>query len=369
MIWTLVAAKAKQGVNAANTKNSESIGQAAKKGIMMVVLIALACGMKLSGDNKMLDNFFNDEIKGINLAQSHSNVERRHKKWFDEEEEDEDFSPYYEDEDEDDMYDDEDMYNDEEIYDDEDMYDEDSYAEEEEEDSYDFENEDSYAEEEEEDSYEEEYQPRHHHDHRRKENRNRHHHDNSEEDWQPRRHHRGPRGFLAAKQGETMYQTLQKRLRSDPLSFKKEIRVAGAFTVIFLAAIVVSFFSLLTTYKKSVAKHEFLLSIYQNPKAKVVPTHRAQEFIEHKKLEAKHKRTLKAQKAIEEEYTTKMAEIVQIQQTLIAKNPAFLQANTYMPPQIDEEAGKQEYNYSLCESIDYQQPIIKTEQPVPELET
>lgn len=35
----------------------------------------------------------------------------------------------------------------------------------------------------------------------------------------------------------------------------------------------------------------------------------------------------------------------------------------------DEEAGKKEYNYSLCESIDYQQPVIKAEAPVPEVET
>lgn len=178
------------------------------------------------------------------------------------------------------------------------------------------------------------------------------------------------KGRVAQK---SLYQTLQAKFENNPNSFKKEIKVAGAFTGIFLIAIVASFFSLLNTYKKSVAKHEFLLSIYQNPKAKVVPTHKAQEFIEHKKLEAKHKRTLKAQNAAQEEYNSKMAEIAKVQQQLMAQNPMFMSAMVtpaYAPPQLDdEEAGKKEYNYSLCESIDYQQPMIRAEAPVPELET
>jgi len=39
--------------------------------------------------------------------------------------------------------------------------------------------------------------------------------------------------------------------------------------------------------------------------------------------------------------------------------------STYTPPQIDEETpAPKEYNYSLCESIDYQQALLKNETPV-----
>jgi len=62
------------------------------------------------------------------------------------------------------------------------------------------------------------------------------------------------------------------------------MKVAGVFGGVFLAVIATCFFAMMNQYHRAVARHEFLLEIFQNPKAKVVPNHRAQEFIEHKKL-------------------------------------------------------------------------------------
>ena len=56
-------------------------------------------------------------------------------------------------------------------------------------------------------------------------------------------------------------------------------------------------------------------------------------------------------------------------------NPALSGAPTatYAPPKLDEEecdeeSAKKDFNYSLCESIDYQQPIAAEPTPVPETE-
>lgn len=314
MIWTMVAAKAKQGINAANTPESGNIKTAAKKGIFMIVMIALACGMKLCGDNEMLNNYFNEEMSGISLRQkSSTKLQSNDDAYWNMDD------PYYVDEDvptwgEDDEEDFEPTFDDEEdfepIWEEEEDYKPRRHHKRR---HYD----DDYDED-----YEEDYRPRRHH--------KRHHHEEEEydEDYdmdyeeEPRRHHKrghgkrghGKRGHgkQHLRSGKSMYQQLQEKLTNDPQAFEREVKVAGAFTGVFLVAVVVSFMSLLSTYKKSVAKHEFLLAIYKNPNAKVVPTHKAKEFIEHKKLEVKHKRAVKAQKKIHEEYTEKMAQLAKI---------------------------------------------------------
>lgn len=67
MIWGLVAAKAKQGINAAVKPESINIQAAAKKGIFYMVLIGLAVGLKFSGESEMINDLVADEFKPTNL--------------------------------------------------------------------------------------------------------------------------------------------------------------------------------------------------------------------------------------------------------------------------------------------------------------
>lgn len=142
------------------------------------------------------------------------------------------------------------------------------------------------------------------------------------------------------------------------------MRVAAVFGGVFIACLAMCFFAMLNQYHKAVARHEFLLEIYKNPKAKVVPNHKAQEFIEHKKLQVRHKRALKAAEDAHKELAFKQEKVNKLQQQMMLGG-APMTFSAYQPPVIDEEAPTQnnEYNYSLCESIDYQQPLLKAEEP------
>ena len=296
MIWSLVAAKAKHGIAAAGKPESGSIKSAAKKGIFMVVLIAIATGMKLAGDNQMLDEFFNDNIKGLSLAQSPVAPEfSGEPMWaddFENIEDEDDFEWYPEEEDEVEA-----IQEELEVVKKIETVDEGILAElrriSERLDS--LENDD----EEEED----EYVPRRHGRH------NREHDDRKERRHHGKKHgkhHRRGGHHVEAAPKPSLYEQIQAKYQNDPQALKREIKVAGVFTGVFVLAIAVSYLSLLNTYKKSVAKHEFLLSIYQNPNAKVVPQHRAKEFIAKKTYEVKQKKALKAQMAAQEHYNKQM---------------------------------------------------------------
>eukprot|EP00117_Sycon_ciliatum_P031324 scpid78907/ scgid24523/ len=293
MIWSLVAAKAKSGISAASKPESVSIKAAAKKGIFMVVLIAIATGMKLSGDNQMLDEFFNDNIKGLSLAQQSPVVGQE----FENE-------PYWADEQDVDDFDWEEagewypnMDDDEDIIEEIEETEEDLQKKIEEIEA-------KLAKLEEE---AEENKPRRRHGNQRREF-------DDEEEWEPRRkhgkkhgrHHRRGGHHVEAPKKISLYEQIQTKYQNDPQALKREIKVAGVFTGVFVLAIAVSYLSLLNTYKKSVAKHEFLLSIYQNPNAKVVPQHQAKEFIAKKTYEVQQKKALKAQMAAQEHYNKQM---------------------------------------------------------------
>lgn len=84
MIWGFVAAKAKQGFNAATKPESINIKQSIHKGIFMCVAIALACGLKYAGEDKMLNTFVAEEFEGLNLAQQ-TPVLKEQKPWWAEE--------------------------------------------------------------------------------------------------------------------------------------------------------------------------------------------------------------------------------------------------------------------------------------------
>jgi len=152
---------------------------------------------------------------------------------------------------------------------------------------------------------------------------------------------------------------LQEKFANNPKAMHGEYKVFAVFTGLFIVSIAVSFFALMSSYAKAVRRHEFMLQIYKNPKAKVVAQEHAKDFIEHKKTEVKHKRLQKAQEQAQQKYEQKMSTIQEHQHKLMAQNPAFFMAvPSYQPPKLDEEVQK-EYNYSLCESIDYQTPEVK----------
>ena len=140
------------------------------------------------------------------------------------------------------------------------------------------------------------------------------------------------------------------------------MKIFAGFGVVFVACLVMCFFSVLNQYYKAVARHEMLLEIYKNPKAKVVPNHRAKEFIEQKKLQVRHKRALKAADEAHKTLIKQTENVNKLQEQLML-NGQPMTFSAYVPPAIDEEAlkTKNEYNYSLCESIDYQQPLLKPE--------
>ena len=306
MIWSLVAAKAKHGIAAAGKPESGSIKSAAKKGVFMVVLIAIATGMKLAGDNQMLDEFFNDNIKGLSLAQSPVVADFNEHMWADEKDED-DFEWYPEET--------------EEPFDFEDIIEEQEKTEEElleelrriEAKLDELEDDDDEEEEEEIVIPKRKHHKKAHHD--REERKH------GKKGKKHGRHHRRGGHHVEAPKKISLYEQIQSKYQNDPAALKREIKVAGIFTGVFVLAIAVSYLSLLNTYKKSVAKHEFLLSIYQNPNAKVVPQHRAKEFIAKKTYEVQQKKALKAQMHAQEQYNKKMEFFAQQQMMLLAQNP------------------------------------------------
>lgn len=88
---------------------------------------------------------------------------------------------------------------------------------------------------------------------------------------------------------------------------------------------------------KHVKSYEELVQLYQNPRARVVP----QENVKDVMNVVEKKRVMKSQ----------------------ARQP-LMSNPVYVPPQLnkDEEA-KEEFNYSVCESVDYQsdaQPQVYT---------
>lgn len=323
MLWGFVAAKAKQGLNAATKPESINIKQSINKGIFMLVGIALACGLKYSGEDKMLNSFVSEAFEGVNLAQQApaAPVLKEAKPWWAEEEqipewtEEEVYYPV-----EDDV---EEWMPEEEVY----------YPEEQ-----------SWEEEEEVYFEEEELEPRRHHGKR---------HHRREQEQRPRRQRRQDRPVVMAAPRKSLGQRLQEKFAANPEAMKAEYKTFAAFTGAFIVAIAVSFFTMMGKYHKAVKRHEFLLEIYKNPKAKVLPNERANEYITHKKTEKKHKRLVEAQQKVHEKYQQKMAQIHAEAQKLQAVNPNFfLAAPAYQPPKLEEDA--KEYNYSLCESIDYQ---------------
>jgi hypothetical protein len=302
MIWSMVAAKAKQGINAANKPESGSIKSAAKKGIFCIVLVAIAAGMKLCGDNKMVNDFIGDQMQnGLSLAQTHTVQAPEDPYWdmgdaaWGNTEEDGDYAdwePYYpsgeevDEEIEEDTEEDTEETLPEEIVDEvEDVIDEIK------------EKWDDWWGPEEDD--EEDFEPRRHHGDRKHHGKNKHHGKHGQKEGRKHGKHGKKHGDKHGKRNHKVkaapHMTLQQKFEANPQGFKTQMKVAGGFTCVILVAVIVSYMSLLNTYKKSVAKHEFLLSIYQNPNAKVVPQHKAKEFVQTKKLEAAHKRTLKAQ--------------------------------------------------------------------------
>jgi hypothetical protein len=72
-----------------------------------------------------------------------------------------------------------------------------------------------------------------------------------------------------------LYQRLQEKFAENPEAMKAEYKTFAAFTGVFLIAVAISFFTMMSKYHKAVQRHEFLLEIYKNPKAKVLPNERA----------------------------------------------------------------------------------------------
>lgn len=354
MIWGFVAAKAKQGMNAATKPESINIKQSIHKGIFMCVAIALACGLKYAGEDKMLNTFISEEFEGISLAQK-APVQQAQKPWWAEEPEEEDQPWWAEpiDQDQDSGYVDDEI-------------DGEPVWEEEEEEV------EPMWEEEEEEHRHKRHHKKHHKRHHKKHNKKHHRHhrdfdedyeEDYEEEYRPRRHHRRHHEPKVQATRRPLYVRLQEKFANNPQALHAEYKAFACFTSVFILAIAVSFFAMMNSYAKAVRRHEFMLEIYKNPKAKVVAPEHAKQFIEHKKTEIKHKRLMKAQEHAQRQYDEKMSEIQKVQQELVAKNPHFFIATpAYEPPKLDDEAQK-EYNYSLCESIDYQTPEVQAEAP------
>ncbi len=169
-----------------------------------------------------------------------------------------------------------------------------------------------------------------------------------------KKHNKKSTEKLAAKKSTTeeRAEKFMADLNSNPQKMKMLMKVALFFTVAFMVCLVGSYLALLTAYKRSAEKYHMLMTIYNTPGALVVDDDEAQR--------------------------------------ILSADRQPLQSNNYMPPNAPgldiggvkiqaptlknlprSEVKEPEFNYSLCESIDYQQesfPPATIQQEAPRID-